>query len=122
MKRNEEYRNDMNSVKELPQNLTKLILDSCTKIDELETKIDELETTIDELKIDKLEIDELEIDEIELYTLKELAKIARTSWDNVYKVKKILELVSPEEIEKARAGEVSIDHLYNKIRQRQKVR
>ena len=125
MEINNEYINYINSVKELLQDSAKPILDSCTKIDELETKINELETkideleaNIDELKIDKLEIDDLERDKIEIAVLKKLGKIAGLPWDTIYKVIKIKEFASPEEIENARAGKVSVDQAYNAIKQK----
>lgn len=77
---------DINSVKELPQNSAKPILDSYTKIDARE----------------------------------EVAKLSGVSHDTISRVEKILEIASPEEIEKARTGEVSVNQLYTTIKRKEK--
>jgi len=51
---------------------------------------------------------------------KEVAKIAGVGHDTISKVEKILEIASPEKIEKARTGEVSVNQMYNTIKRKEK--
>jgi transcriptional regulator with XRE-family HTH domain len=50
----------------------------------------------------------------------EVAKLSGVSHDTISKVEKILEIASPEEIEKARAGEVSVNQIYSTIKRKEK--
>jgi hypothetical protein len=74
------------------------------------------------MKTDKIEQIILQLEEIctQILVRKKLAKLAGVSYDTLLKVEKILETASPEEIEKARSGEVSINQMYNIIRRKEK--
>ena len=50
----------------------------------------------------------------------EVAKLSGVSHDTISKVEKILEIASPEEIEKARIGEVSVNQMYSTIKRKEK--
>ena len=50
----------------------------------------------------------------------EVAKIAGVGHDTISKVEKILETASPEEIEKARTGEVSVNQIYITVKRKEK--
>ena len=50
----------------------------------------------------------------------EVAKLSGVSHDTISRVEKILEIASPEEIEKARTGEVSVNQMYSTIKRKEK--
>jgi hypothetical protein len=50
----------------------------------------------------------------------EVAKIAGVGHDTISRVEKILEIASPEEIEKARTGEVSVNQMYSSLKRKEK--
>lgn len=50
----------------------------------------------------------------------EVAKLSGVSHDTISKVEKILKMASPEEIEKARTGEVSVNQMYSTIKRKEK--
>ena len=50
----------------------------------------------------------------------EVAKLSAVSHDTISRVEKILEIASPEEIDKARTGEVSVNQLYTTIKRKEK--
>jgi len=57
---------------------------------------------------------------IKINAREEVAKIAGVGHDTISKVEKILETASPEEIEKTRAGEVSVNQMYIFIKRKEK--
>jgi hypothetical protein len=61
-----------------------------------------------------------EVTLIPVDTKKKVAKIADVSHDTISKVEKILGIASPEEIEKARTGEVSVHQMYSTIKRKEK--
>jgi len=58
--------------------------------------------------------------DIKLDAREEVAKLSEVSHDTISKVEKILETASPEEIEKARTGEVSVHQMYSTIKRKEK--
>ena len=50
----------------------------------------------------------------------EVAKLSGVSHDTISKVEKILKMASPEEIEKARTGEVSVNQMYSTIKRKER--
>ena len=57
---------------------------------------------------------------IKIDAREEVAKLSGVSHDTISKVEKILEIASPEEIEKARSGEVSVNQMYSTIKRKEK--
>jgi N6-adenosine-specific RNA methylase IME4 len=57
---------------------------------------------------------------IKINAREEVAKIAGVGHDTISKVEKILEIASPEEIEKARSWEVSVNQMYSTIKRKEK--
>ncbi len=57
---------------------------------------------------------------IKINAREEVAKLSGVSHDTISKVEKILEIASPEEIEKVRSGEVSVNQMYSTIKRKEK--